>query len=129
MSVAGVAYANSISWGNVKDTGTINGYNYYNQAWIQTVPNLAGASMGTVNGGNAPSGYMGIQASLYSAGGTLCQDTLPYYYSASSTNYIGVGTVGICGAGNYYSKGWSRAYNGNGYTTYPSYLSPDLYLS
>jgi hypothetical protein len=127
---ATAAYA-SIAYGSYRYFGPIDGYNYQNQATLDnSSEDYAGAYIQNSDYLNEPSGYMGIQATLYTSSGSICTQT-SWYYMSGSGGGIGLGTYpgANCGAGNYYSKGWSRAYNGNGYDTYGTNQSPQLGIS
>ncbi len=122
---ATAAYA-AVSYSSVQDTGTVNGYSYYNQSSIEDGSSgWAGTSTGTTNSVSAPSGYMGAWAGLWSSNGVLCKQT-SWYYNSGSAIAIGLATApgSFCGTGNYYSYGESKAYTGSGYIAYHTYQSP-----
>lgn len=110
------------------------GWNYYN--YNQLTNAGAEGSWGTTyayhdNDGSVPGGYMGAYARVYTPSGHLCvSGGWTYNYAGA----VGVGETtsgGIqatCGAGNYYSQGLTRAYNGNGYNTFTTFQSPQLYI-
>lgn len=90
----------------------------------------------TTNGeGNAPAGYMGAQAGLYyytGAGnppGNLCAYTnWAYNLSATSSWQNDTTGDGACyGAGYYFGKGNSAAYDGSGYLQVSTQDSRNLY--
>jgi hypothetical protein len=113
--------------------GPIDGYSYYNQSSLYGPSSYtAGVFMGTSNYVNAPADYIGVQAELYEPGGHSCISSTWYYMASAGGGQSNVvyGGLGYCnGPSNYYSKGWTRAYNGNGYDTYGAYATPDMYLT
>ena len=125
-ATTGVAYAGSA----YSATGyfSIAGRNYSNDAGIHTnhVNNhRAHASTGIDHsGGNLPSGYMGaLPMRRNSSGALLCQGT--YYYNDGPAS--GISNVGcfINNHSTYSSKGATRAWNGSGYNSYWTFLSPN----
>jgi hypothetical protein len=77
--------------------------------------------------GNAPAGYMGADGRLYGPTSGLCEDGGWVYNNAATNQEEGHTTFGsYCGTGNYYSYGYTRAYNGNGYNTKGTDKSPYL---
>ena len=79
---------------------------------------------------NVPPGYMGALPRVFSASGALCIEG-SWVYNPGSSNGIEAAAyrpAAYCGSGYYYSSGESRVYNGNGYDTYTSFNSPNLYL-
>lgn len=128
ISVSAVAFAATVysSWGYY---GPINGYSYKNQAslmnsdgWLTT-----GTNVYNQYSGNIPAGYMGAKAQLYNTNNQLI-DYSSWQYNSTAVNNFGV----IIQKNNYshtyyYTKGITAAYNGNGYTTYYTFQSPNLY--
>ncbi len=121
------AYADtSSSW----QYATVNGYSYkyrssvWNRYFISGNTIEAVAEVKTSNDKNAPAGYMGAQARLYTSSGTLKY--------ASSTVYNDVAVINIyaysprtTSSGYFYSQTKASFYNGNGYTTYTANKSPN----
>lgn len=105
---AGVAFS------AYSEMGPFGGYSYEYRTRVST-DNGGDANgavqMGTKNGAQVPTGYIGTQASLWKSNGTLCVDT-PWRYNP----YPIVSTLdstagyGDCGAGNYYGDGQVAAY-------------------
>ena len=130
LGVAGPAYAGSVTgiWGYY---GPQAGISYQNQNAVYTNgpsgPEYAYTTAST-QGGNAPAGYMGVTTRLYAAAtGFMWADNGPSY---SSGNIVSMSLP----AGNstdlhqyFYAKGLTYAYNGNGYNTYESFQSPNIF--
>lgn len=119
----------SSSWGYY---GPILDYQYRNMASITNDPDVSRAST-TVEvypTGSAPIGYMGYQARLYKSNGDLVISSNwgynPYEVPAVETS---VYFPKDSSSGYYYSKGLTSAYNGDGYTVYNTFQSPNLYFS
>lgn len=123
---ATVVYANSVN-SNDRNYGPVNGYKYYNNASVINNTNLCARTwvMMTEGGNQVPTGYMGGKARLYTSGGSLKRESEWIYNDQPIAGY-GVYTNNYNQSGTYYSKGISAAYNGNGYTTYSTYQSPNL---
>ncbi|MGD0855703.1 MAG: hypothetical protein ABSA18_07835 [Dehalococcoidia bacterium] len=120
---AGLAYSNPIYY------GPIDGYSYYNEALVYTGSGLAYAETLESNqgSGNVPTGYMGCLARLYNSSGTLVTNT-PWEYNSQPMLSFAAYTNDIYTSGTYYSSGIASAYNGNGYTPYYTYQSPNQTL-
>lgn len=127
IALAGSAYSADALY------GPYSGLYYYNQAGIHTDHNnnhAAHASTGayrrscTGTGCNTPTGWIGVLPQRRnSSGGLLCTGTWAY----NSVPVSGMSTVGcfINNHSTYSSQGQSRAWNGSGYTTILTYLSPN----
>lgn len=122
---AAVSVAKS-AWGHY----TAGDVGFRNQAWITVNhANNHFADAYTVvqrtTGGSVPAGHIGtLPRRTNTAGSILCTGTWTYNPSAS----IGMGTYG-CAINNhavYASKGATRSWNGNGYDTWATLLSPSL---
>lgn len=72
----------------------------------------------------APTGYIGARARLYSSGGTLVNYT-SWKYNTEKQGCLLVHSNFKHSSGYYYSKGQVKLYNGNGYTTYSCYATPN----
>jgi len=129
MVLSGATYAfAATAYSTTKDIGPSDGINYENYAYIDNTSEIAWSVENTASGGNVPVSYMGSAAHLYEAGGALCAVS-GWIYQDFVTNTWPVGVSAACGAGNYYSSGFTRAYNGNGYDTYSTDASGQLYFS
>ncbi|MDI6799996.1 MAG: hypothetical protein QMD53_04935 [Actinomycetota bacterium] len=121
------AYA-AMAYSNWRDYGPVMNINYQNRAKVFTDANYAIAytDVKTKSGNNVPAGYMGAYVRLYK-NGTLIKESKRWEYTNSSTRSFVVVVLeyGIRGS-NYYSKGISASYNGNGYNTVATYQSPSL---
>lgn len=111
--------------GSDLDYGPVDGYSYYNYNVMQTSGHFF-IAVGTQNGVEAPTGYIGGQPIEFTASGSVCQAGT-WGYSTGPSSYSTFVTYGLCGPGYYYARGWSRAFNGNGYSTYHSYRTPNVY--
>jgi hypothetical protein len=107
---------------------TINGIDYYDYAGIHTdhANNHKAHASTTARSldGNLPSGWIGaLPQRRDSSGALLCTGT--WFYNSGSS--AGIGTVGcmIYNHSIYSSKGQTRGWNGSGYTTYNTFLSPN----
>jgi hypothetical protein len=124
-SLAFGAIANS-AW---TDTGTVYGYHYENLAYVENSEYFAASNNATTNGASAPAGYMGAAGHLYQANGSLCEVSGWEYNGSAAIAFAAPTPLGsYCGAGYYYSDGWTRAYTGSGYDTYATAMSPELYF-
>jgi len=130
---AGKAIASSTSSG-VFDYGPVLGYNYWNQDFLYNEGNSGswGATeVGTQNNTNAPPGYMGADSLIYNSSGAYCLSGGWFYnpgYDSSISQLSGSGIQSSCGAGYYYTQGQTEAYNGDGYSAWYAYDTPDLYI-
>jgi hypothetical protein len=108
--------------------GPVNGYYYQNQSIVDTPPGggiWAGTWVETQNSTNVPTGYMGAYSRLYNSNGVQVEKS-DWVYNSSPVGGMGQNTPFDYGNGTYYSMGATAAYNGNGYTTYQAYQSPNL---
>lgn len=112
--------------------GPILDYQYRNNAdiVIDTYLKRAGTKVEVYPSGTVPIGYIGYQARLYKSNGDLVSSSNwgynPYVVGGVFTaTYFPEGSS----SGYYYSKGLTSAYNGNGYTVYNTFQSPNLYFS
>ncbi len=109
-------------------TGTVYGYSYYDYAEIVTggSQGLGDTGMGNTSGNDAPTGYMGVQAFLTAASNNATCTNTGWSYTSAPTVATNIPTNTVtCPAGNYYSQGFARAYNGNGYNTYTTPRTPN----
>ncbi len=124
-SSAVIAYA-GIAYSNWRDYGPVLNINYQNRASVLTYTGTAAAYtyVKTKSGSKVPAGYLGTYCRLYK-NGVLILESEKWIYNTSSdsimVNYVS--TSSVVGS-NYYSKGISAAYNGNGYNTVATYQSP-----
>lgn len=99
-----------------------SGITYDMRSWVLTGSGATGgAEIRTANGGNAPTGYMGAQASLWRSG-SLCKQT-GWAYNSTPRSLMTAGTTPLdCGPGNYYGDGQVQSYkqsNGTYEISYP----------
>ncbi len=107
--------------------GTVNGYSYTANGYIDNASGAQGYSVITRTGGSVPAGYMGISSYVYNSAGT-CVVYSPWSYNSISTQSIGTFTSWYTVSGSYYrSKGSCKMYNGSDYTEKPSNYTPYLY--
>ncbi|PKM47228.1 MAG: hypothetical protein CVV03_04395 [Firmicutes bacterium HGW-Firmicutes-8] len=124
-----VAYAATIysNWGYY---GPINGYSYKNRSslmisngWLNT-----GADVYNQAVDNIPTGYMGAKARLYNSSNQLIDYSSWHYNSSACNNFGVIISKNNYSHGYYYGKGQTAAYNGNGYTIYNTFQTPNLYF-
>lgn len=123
-TVAQAAVANS----NYFYYGPVNGYYYQNQSVMVTPPKggiYAGTFVQTQYPVNVPTGYMGAFSRLYNSNGVQVESS-GWVFNDVPEAGMGQNTPYYYVSGTYYSVGATAAYNGNGYTTYQAYRSPDL---
>lgn len=125
LTVAVTAAHAATAHGNWRSYGPVNGWSYEHRAHI-TVPFPSGGIVAATTGGNAPTGYIGINPRSYTASGQLCAFGSWAYNDGPASRYGGSSGFTNCGRGNYYGQGLTRAYNGNGYNTYTTLRSPQL---
>lgn len=117
----------SSSWGYY---GPFLGYQYRNMSTISNdFYNEYSTQVEVYPYDHAPVGYIGLKAQLYTSAGVLVGSS-DWFYNTSELSYIGLkkSAIGLT-SGYYYSKGLSSAYNGNGYSVYSTFQSPNLYFS
>lgn len=77
---------------------------------------------------NYPVGYMGSNARLYNAQGTLVKAD-GWKYNDTVSGGMSSATSKHYASGTFYSKGGARFYNGDGYNTYTSTKSPNVQIT
>ena len=103
---------------------TVYGVNYTNQATIYTTPGSANAStLITTASGTVPAGWMGARARLFNSSGVLIQEGQTSYTPVKAAGY-GVSTIRSA-TGTWYSYGVTYSWNGNGYSAYYTFRSPN----
>lgn len=105
-------------------------YNFTSEVWQRnSTSGYTVEAVNTINASaNVPSGYMGGQARLYNTSGLLWTSSQMTY----NTSKIGGFTVyspRATHSSTYYSHSIAEFYNGNGYTKYTGYKSPNMTLS
>ncbi|MDN4095900.1 hypothetical protein [Brevibacillus agri] len=110
----------------VYNFGPIGGYSYYNQATVEkTGDNVYyTAEIGSQNSGKIPVGYMSAGPRLFK-GDALCKAS-EMTYNSSATASMRVGTYGNCGSGIYNSRGATEVFDGSGYRTYLTNVTPNI---
>lgn len=109
---------------------TVNGYSYmyrssiWNRYFTSGNTIEAVAEVKTSNGNNAPAGYMGAQARLYTSSGSLMYASSTVYNSSAVINIYAYSSR-TTSSGYFYSQTRASFYNGNGYTTYTANKSPN----
>lgn len=105
---------------------TVYSYTYDNMAsiWIWSNGAQARTDVDSING-TVPAGYIGLYCRLYNSSGTLKKSS-GWVYNDNPLVGFSTGTQTLNASGTYYSKGASKAYNGNGYNSYDTYQSPNL---
>ncbi|EGW38524.1 hypothetical protein [Desulfosporosinus sp. OT] len=123
-TTAFAAYASSPYY----NYGPVLGYSYKNEA---TVYNGSGAYAGTYvqtqDLATVPTGYIGIWAGLYDSSGQCVESSGNWAYNSQPLAGMSILSSTTYNSGTYTSKGYSAAYNGNGYSgPYQTYTSPAL---
>jgi hypothetical protein len=117
---------------SISQYGPINGHSYQNRAYCTNWGDGLGVSgkvlTNTQNSETVPTGYMGVNAKLYTQGGIFHNET-GWYYNAQTDWLMYKNTDEYYSNGTYYAKGQSRAYNGNGYKTYDTTVTPYVQYS
>jgi hypothetical protein len=122
-TVAFAALASS-DWRNY---GPHQGYYYMNQAQVYTDSGvMAWTKVAEEDWDSVPAGYMAAWAGLYNSSGQIKASSGNWIYNSSSTPSLSVSSTRYYSSGAYYSKGMTAAYNGSGYNTYDTYMSPSL---
>jgi hypothetical protein len=115
----------SSSWGYY---GPFLGYEYKNQAEISNFSTLAVTTRAYVTShSSAPTGYMGAQDRLYNSDGELVTSGNWFYNDEPVAGIISFMSTLPDPAGYYYARGQTAAYNGNGYSVYWTFKTPNLY--
>lgn len=121
------AYASTSSdW----QTQTVYGYSYdyCSSVWERGFTSghtlEAVAEVITSNRKNAPAGYMGAQARLYTSSGTLKYSSSMVYNNTAVINVYAY-SERTTSSGYFYAQSKVSFYNGNGYTSYTANKSPN----
>lgn len=121
------AYADTSSdW----QTKTVYGYSYdyCSSVWERGFTSghtlEAVAQVFTTNRKNAPAGYMGAQARLYTSSGTLMYSSSMVYNDSPVINVYAY-SARTTSSGYFYAQSKVSFYNGNGYTSYIANRSPN----
>lgn len=99
-----------------------NGVSYGSSSYGDNGP-YVGALVHRYSHGKAPVGKMGVRARIYYADGTLCKASA-WRYNTKPTDHLTISLKHNCG-GWLYSKGATRTWNGNGYTTRSTTRTPN----
>lgn len=110
-------------------TKSVNGksYQYRSSTWNYSglIKTLSAGTVIWSNSGNVDAGWMGAQARLYKADGTLEKCT-SYVYNSSATTILSTETSKVSTKNTYYySQAYVKFYNGNGYNSYAANRSPN----
>lgn len=114
-------------------TKKVNGYSYdYNSSvWQRNVPPgytlEAVAQVITTDRKNAPTGYMGAQARLYTVGGMLKYSSAMMYNSSPSINVTAYSNA-TSDPAYFYAQSKVEFYNGDGYSPYTANKSPNAII-
>ena len=74
-----------------------------------------------------PTGYMGSQGRIYNDSGVLISLSDWGYNNQNSVSIASYTHANYSPRGYYYGRGQTRAYNGNGYTTYWTFSTPNIF--
>lgn len=109
--------------------GSINGITYKGQSFVyasSTSASGSGISWGsawTESSTPVGAGRLGAAARLYKSNGALVKSSAVSYSGGSCSVHRATTSI-YYGSGNFYAKGTSYVYNGNGYNSYTLYSSP-----
>ena len=109
-----------------KYTGTVDSYSYEYYSQIDSGNDTAASAIQTTDESNTPVSQMGAAGHLYEADTSLCEVSGWQYNDSVFWAWAALTSGSFCGSGYYYSSGFVRAYNGDGYTTYQTDTSPQL---
>ena len=123
----------TVAYGDVSSdpykTPSINGYTYSftSEVWTRSISGAKTVEASTFirASANVPSGYMGGQARLYTSAGELWVAS-SMTYNTSKIAGFGVDSPRAKTKGTYYALTRAQFYNGNGYTSYTGYRSPNF---
>lgn len=103
-------------------------YDYCSSVWERGFTSghtlEAVAQVITTNRKNAPTGYMGAQARLYTSSGTLKYSSSMVYNDSPVINIYAYSSR-TTSSGYFYAQSKVSFYNGNGYTSYTANKSPN----
>lgn len=109
---------------------TVYGIDYMNGASVYTTSTTAGAGaiiMPQKDTTYVPAGYMGAKARLFDSNNNLIVETSWSYNSSSANIHSNYTAHTTCTAGAYYyGYGITAAYNGNGYSNYYTFRTPNI---
>lgn len=128
----GNAFAATASSGKLNTSALGNFYTYWSTVKSTTNGVSAIGQIGFSSGSNVKTGYIGINAKLYTSGGSQVTASGWVYNDrdfASSVTGMITESPNVTKAGTYHSKSDMRFYNGNTYNTLTSNGSPFIALS
>ncbi|MCF7754454.1 peptidase [Paenibacillus xylanexedens] len=105
-------------------------YTFTSEVWTRnfTTGTTAEAVASVKASASVPNGYMGAMARLYTSGGSLKASSSMTYNTSKISSFF-VYSPRITTKTTYYAQNVGEFYNGNGYTRYTGYKSPNLKLS
>lgn len=136
ISAAPVALASAPVASSLSYYGPLAGYSYKNANLMfdYYVNNCCTTAMARTTvardgAGNIPAGYMGAAVKAYRSNGALCfsHNSYSYNYIPQDSFYDEEGTY--CGAGYFFTQGFTQSWNGNGYNSYGTFRTPNFYTS
>ncbi len=103
---------------------SVNGKKYANSTYALSQLGKAYGGTNTFSySGVVQTGNLGAHANLYNSSGSVVS-TANWKYNTSSATSLQNETAKVSAKGQYYVKGTSKVYNGNGYTTVGANQSP-----
>ncbi len=121
-----MAYAVT-AYSDWKNYGPVNGYSYKNRAIAYSDLDMGVSSRVVASTADLtliPVGYMGVRPYIYKHDGQLMW-TGSWAYNSNEVYSI-IGSKDVSSGVAIYSKGYTAAYNGDGYNTYSTYQSPTV---
>jgi len=111
-------------------TFTVAGKSYSNYTSVNStlISGAYGSTTIKSNSGSVGEGCLYAHANLYDKAGNVIK-TADWRHNSSSTTSFTNKTANGMKKGTFYTKGTTKVYNGNGYTTQSANRSPDLTIS
>ena len=107
--------------------GPYLGYSYQNQAEVDSGSGVwATTYVQTQDSSTVPTGYVAAWAGLYDSSGQVVESSGNWIYNSEPVGGMSVLSPSYYSSGAYTSKGYTAAYNGNGYNSFTTYTSPAI---
>jgi len=124
----GTAYA-GVAYGDKTYYGPVASRYYWNRSVVQTSPSYGAVGviqLGKWYGSDIPAGWGGLLARLYNDSGVLVKSSSWWYTDSpiGDGGYFSVPSPHSYVHDSYYARGQTRAWNGSGYNTYNSLMTP-----
>lgn len=131
VGIQGNAFAATATGSKLTATVYGNIYTYVSQAVSDSNGVSARGTIGITPGSSVKTGYLGIDAKLYTTGGSLAVSSKMTYNDRDLSQYESwtVECQETTKVGTYFAKSDFKFYNGNGYNSYTSNASPNVQRS